>query len=97
MYRRSFQTAPGGGASLVGTEPEQPVASGQASSRRPLSQTFIALVMAFLIGTFALSGCMVGEQTHGEHGEAHGEHEAEGAIKNMPALWKGVKRNPATS
>lgn len=79
MYRQSFQTAPGGGASLVGTEPEQRLASGQASSRRPLSQTFIALVMALLIGTFAPSGCVVGEQTHGDHGEAHGEHGAEGA------------------
>ncbi|MCY3658488.1 MAG: hypothetical protein OXG36_05625 [Caldilineaceae bacterium] len=45
--------------------------------------------MAFLIGTFALSGCMVGEQTHGEHGEAHGEHGAEGANQEHAATAEG--------
>ncbi len=32
---------------------------------------------------------MVGEQTHGEHGEAHGEHGAEGANQEHAATAEG--------
>ena len=89
MDKQGFQTVPDGGASPVGTAPEQRPASGRARSKRPLRSTFIALVAALLTGTLVLGGCVVSEHAHGENGEAHGEHGAEGANQEHAGTAEG--------
>ena len=74
MHRQYFQ-APGGNRLRSARIPNSgltPTKSGSNHLRRP---TPITLVVAVLLGLLALSGCVVSEHTHGEHGAEGAGHE----------------------
>ena len=75
MHRQHFQMAPGGAHSPSARIPHSGLNPARVGSMRSLRITLIVLVMAVMLGALALSGCVVGEHTYGEHGaESAREH-----------------------
>ncbi|MYC61488.1 MAG: hypothetical protein F4X16_01435 [Caldilineaceae bacterium SB0661_bin_34] len=52
-----------------------------AGSKHPRRSTLVALVVTVLLVTLALSGCVVSEHTHGEHGAEGAGHEHAGVVE----------------
>lgn len=75
MHRQHFQMALGGAHSPSAWIPNSGLNPARVGSKRSLRITLIVLVMAVMLGALALSGCVVGEHTYGEHGaESAREH-----------------------
>ena len=74
MHRQYFQ-APGCDRLLSARITNSGLTPTMAGSKHPRRSTLVALVVTVLLGTLALSGCVVSEHTHGEHGAEGAGHE----------------------
>lgn len=80
MHRQYFQ-APGCDRLLSARIPNSGLTPTMAGSKHPRRSTLVALVVTVLLGTLALSGCVVSEHTYGEHGAEGAGHEHAGVVK----------------
>ncbi len=80
MHRQYFQ-APGGDRLLSARIPNSGLIPIKGRLKHPRRPTPIALVVAVLLGTLALGGCVVGEHPHGEHGDEGANHEHAGVVE----------------
>lgn len=80
MHRQYFQ-APGCDRLLSARIPKSGLTPTMAGSKHLRRSTLVALVVTVLLGTLALSGCVVSEHTHGEHGAEGAGHEHAGVVK----------------
>jgi len=92
MHRQYFQ-APGCDRLLSARIPNSGLTPTMVGSKHPRRSTLVALVVTVLLGTLALSGCVVSEHTHGEHGAEGAGHEHAGVVEgsgeesgNLPTL-----------
>ena len=80
MHRQYFQ-APGCDRRLSAWIPNSGLTPTTAGSKHPRRSTLVALVVTVLLETLALSGCVVSEHTHGEHGAEGAGHEHAGVVE----------------
>lgn len=80
MHRQYFQV-PGGGHPPSAQIPNSGLTPPKAGSKHQRRPTLIALAVAVLPGILALSGCVVSEHTHDEHGAEGAGHEHAGVVE----------------